>query len=304
MAIIPIAIVTGQPASGVLVGPLPQRDLKSTQDPFKRLVVEGAYHIAESDSVKVSWCMEPSFAGVMPLRFTLYRGRAVNDSNWERIAEVVDQPWLYDRRPVRRPHERSTFYKVEVVDADGIQYWSHPVSWDVSWNHYDWRLCREIIRKEQLLQGIRNGSAQQRGGGTKGYLLKRRQFGEGCTRCLDQNTGVPTDSHCPICYGTGVVGGYYDALEYWVIQQPTHRVTRLSEQGDTRTTVIEMVRSLAHPAPEAKDVWVQSGNDVRYEVQSDIDKIARHRGVDIVLGLRLLELPTTNAVYQVPLAHA
>lgn len=288
---------------GVLIGPYTKPNTESTADPFKRLTVEGAYHVAESNSVKVSWCMLPTFTGPVPLTFTLYRGRAFNDTAWEKIAEVVDQPWLYDRRPVRRPHERSTYYKVHVRDGDGIGYWSHPVSWDVSWNHYDWRLCREIIRKEQLLQGIRNGNAQARGGGTKGYLLKKRQFGEGCTRCLDQNTGVPSDSHCPVCYGTGVVSGYYAPQEYWVIQQPTHRVTRLSEQGDTRTTTMEIVRALAHPAPEAKDVWVQAASDVRYEIQGDIDKVARHRGVDIVLGLRLLELPTTNAVYQVPLAH-
>lgn len=297
----PFTVITSQPVTGVHVGPLPTPDLKSPLDPFKRLTVEGTYHIADTDSVKVSWAMQSTFSGTVPLTFTLYRGRAVNDSNWEKISEVVDQPWLYDTRPSRRPMERSTFYRVKLTDGDGIEYWSHPVSWDVSWNHYDWRLCREIIRKEQLLQGVRNGHAQARGGGTKGWLLKRRQFGEGCTRCLDQNTAVPTDAHCPVCYGTGVVGGYYAPLEYWVVQQPTRRVTKLSEQGDTRTAVIEMVRALAGPAPEGKDIWVQAGSETRFEIQGDIDKIARHRGVDIVLGLRLLELPATSAAYQVRL---
>ena len=287
----------------VIIGPpLVQKPaLQSALDPFKRLTVEGCYHIAAADTVKVEWCLMQDFQGPLPLTFTLYRGRAVNDDNWVKISEVVDQPWLFDNHPVRRPHEYSTFYKVHLRDGDGREYWSHPVSWDVTWNHYDWRLCREIIRKELLLQGLRNGKPQARGGGTKGWLLKRRQFGEACPRCLDKDTGDITDANCPICFGTGVVGGYYDAQEYWVVQQPSRRVTRLSDQGDTRTTIMEIVRCLAHPAPEAKDIWVQAGNDVRYEIQADIDKMARHRGVDIVLGLRLLELPTTNVVYQVPI---
>ena len=65
--------------------------------------------------------------------------------------------------------------------------------------------------------------------------------------------------------------------------------------------MIETVRSLAHPSPEAGDIWVSEAGDMRYEVQADIEKLARHRGVDVILGLRLLELPTTHVSYSIPI---
>lgn len=289
------------PESGVIFGPVEDRTCRSDYDPVKRLTVEGCYHLAVDKSVKVSFALRRDFTEPGPYVIELYRGRAINDDKWEKLAQVEDQSWLFDRRPQPRPHERSTYYRLRITDGDGTSYWCHPVSFDVVWNHYDWRLVKEIVRKELLVQGRRNGRARKRGAGTRGWLLKKRQFGDPCTRCLDENTGTPTDSNCPECLGTGVTGGFYPPLEYWVIQQPARRSTRLSDAGDTRTTVIESVRALAHPSPEAGDIWVSTAGDVRYEVQGDIEKLARHRGVDVILGLRLLELPTTAAAYNIPI---
>lgn len=292
------------PGSGVSFGPVNDACRESDYDPVKRLVVEGCYHIAAENAVKVSWAMREDFDVPGPYTFELYRGRAVNDDNWDKLAEVVDQPWMFDRRPARRPHERSTYYRLRIIDGRGVSYWSHPVSFDVIWNHYDWRLVREIVRKELLIQGRGRGGARSRGAGTKGWLVKAKQFGDPCPRCLDPETRSATDSRCPICLGTRVRGGYYDPLEYWVIQQPSRRVTRLSDAGDTRTTVIETVRALAHPSPEVGDIWISSAGDIRYEVQEDIERLARHRGVDIILGLRLMELPTTHSAYRISLEGA
>ena len=289
------------PNSGVIFGPADDRCMRSDYDPVKRLTVEGCYHLAVDKSIKVSWALRRDFTEPGPYTFELYRGRAINADHWEKIAQVQDQSWIFDRRPKPRPHERSTYYRLRITDGEGVTYWCHPVSFDTIWNHYDWRLVKEIVRKELLIQGRRNGKARARGAGTRGWLLKKRQFGDPCTTCLDTNTGVSTNANCPECFGTTVVGGFYDPLEYWVIQQPAMRSTKLSDAGDTRTVVIESVRALAHPSPEAGDIWVSAAGDIRYEIQGDIERLARHRGVDVILGLRLLELPTTHAAYDIPI---
>jgi hypothetical protein len=45
---------------------------------------------------------------------------------------------------------------------------------------------------------------------------------------------------------------------------------------------------------------VSSVGGKRYEIQGDIEKLVRFRGVDVVLGLRMLELPTTSGAYLYP----
>lgn len=297
----PEPVVLNFPGSGVFFGPLEDTCKESDYDPFKRLVVEGSYHLAVDRAVQVSWALRQDFDNPGPYVFELYRGRAVNDDRWEKIAQTTDQPWIFDRRPAPRPHERSTYYRIRLTDGRGVAFWSHPVSFDVVWNHYDWRIAREIVRKELLIQGRGRRGARSRGAGTPGWLLKQRQFGDGCPRCLDPETAAPTDSRCPVCLGTGVVGGFYDPLEYWVVQSPAQRMTRLSDAGDTRTTVFETVRGLAHPSPEVEDIWVSSVAGTCYEIQEDITALARHRGVDILLNLRLMELPRTHIVYTIPM---
>jgi hypothetical protein len=296
----PPQLFVNYPGSGVAFGPLHDACRHSDYDPFKRLTVEGCYHMAVEGAVQVSWALRRDFDPPGPYTFELYRGRAVNDDAWELLATVVDQPWILDRRPAPRPHERSTYYRVRLIDGNGVSYWGHPVSFDVSWNHYDWRLVREIVRKELLIQGRGRNGARTRGAGTAGWLLKQRQFGDACPRCFDPETAAATDSHCPVCLGVGVTKGYYDPLEYWVIQEPARRITKLSNEGDTRTTVIETVRALAHPSPEPGDAWV-SCTGSRYWVEEDIERLARHRGVDVVLGLRLMEAPRTSMIYTIPM---
>ncbi len=261
-----------------------------TVRPFKRLSVENHFNVVTRQAVLVSWALNSAFSAPGPFTFKLQRGRAVNDDQWEDVSTTTDQPWLYDNNPVFLQHDRSTFYRVILTDGNDVPYISQAVEADQSWNHYDWRLMRDIIRKETLVQ--------RKKGGTKGWLLKRRAWGQACSDCVDPNTGQIKDAHCDKCYGTGVLGGYYEPLEYWVIMNPTQRLKRLTEEGVT-TGVMETVRALAWPAPEQNDVWVQSNSNRRFRIGEDIVAQARHRGIDVVLNLNLAELPLENAVYDV-----
>lgn len=260
--------------------------------PFKRLTVENHFNVVTRQAVLVVWALNPAFTEPGPYRFKLQRGRAANDDAWVDVAETVDQPWLYDHHPVFGQFEHSTFYRVVLTDGNDKQYVSQAVSMDMSWSHYDWRLMREIIRKETLVQ--------HKKGGTKGYLLKRRTWGDPCPECVDPRTGEIRDSHCQACFGTGIVGGYYPAEEYWVVMNPTQRLKRIMGDEGLKTVVMETVRGLAWPAPEGNDIWVQANSNKRYRINGDVVVQARHRGVDVVLNLHLEELPLSNIVYDVP----
>ncbi len=262
--------------------------------PFKRLTVDSHFHVVTKNAVLVAWVLNPAWVPTVPgpFQFKLQRGRSPNDDKWADISTTTNQPWLYDYYPVLSQHDRSTFYRVILTDGTGKEWVSQAVEMDVTWGHNDWRLMREIIRKEMLVQ--------RKKAGTKGWLLKRRTWGDPCPVCVDPNTQAIKNSHCLICYGTGIVGGYYDPMDYWVTMNPTQRLKKIQGDEGLITAVMETVRGLAWPAPEANDIWVMAGSNRRYRIDGDIVVAARHRGVDVILDLHLEELPLSNMVYEVP----
>ena len=262
---------------------------------FRRLTVDVYFSPLVTGKVLVAWALEPDFVqgAPGPFKFRLERGYAANDDNFVPVAETTDQPWAYDNSAVLPQTGLSVFYRVLLTTGDGQEIYSQPASIGTYWSRYDFSLAKEIIRKEELVLRKRAG--------VQGWLLKRRAFGEACAECTDSVTGEVTQQDCPTCYGTGVTGGYYDPIPYWVILNAGQRVKKLTPEQGLITEAIETVKALAHPRPDGGDVWVHSHTGQRFEIQGDISALARHRGIDLILNLRLKELPRSYPVYKVPL---
>lgn len=262
--------------------------------PFVRVAVDAHFNAIAHNRVLVEWAMNRSFRAVGPFRFILMRGYAINDDNYTDVAETLDQPWAYDRNPIYPSQGTEIYYKVKLIDGDGNVFYSEAAPLTSYWDRYDWTIGREVLRKESLLLYKRAG--------TRGWLFKRRLWGLPCSvpGCVNEDTGQINIPNCPVCFGTGVEGGYYDPLEYWVIMDPVQRIKKIDADAGLLTQTIETVRCLAYPSPEANDVWVQFGSNQRYVVQSDIAAIARHRGIDLVLNIRLEERPRSDIIYTLP----
>jgi hypothetical protein len=259
---------------------------------FLRINVDTHFSVLTTQRVTVSWAMEPSFVEPGPWTFTLQRGYAPTEDAWEDIATTVDQPWLYDNRPTVNVVGTSVYYRIKLVDGNGVVYYSQVQTTSAYWTRYDWSLAKEIIRKETLLLRKKTG--------VRGVLLKRRYFGERCPVCTNPTTGQVESSTCTTCYGTGIVGGYYPPFEYWVTMNATQRMRKLTAEQGVIASTIESVRALAYPVPEGNDVWVNGETNQRYYVTPDIKVIARHRGISLVLDLVLNEVPTDHVIYQFP----
>lgn len=260
-------------------------------NPFTRLTVESHFNSVVSGRVLVSWALSPAFSDPGPYTFTLERGYSATDDGFVQIARTVDQPWLYDNSPVLPAQGTQVYYRVRLTSPGGE--WVSQASPILSfWDPYDWKLAREIVRKELMLLRKRTG--------VKGWLFKRRLWGEKCPDCTTA-AGHVLDSHCETCYGTGIVGGYYDAFEYWVALDAVVKEQKLSPEDGVTISKLESARGLAYPQPEAGDVWVQFGSDQRYTVQPKVEVVARHRGIDLVVKLGLLERPRSDSIYALPL---
>ncbi len=266
------------------------------QPVFQRLTVDAHFNLITNRRVLVEWAMYKAFiAGTPgPYKFTLYRGYSANDDGFVPVAETTDQPWLYDNDPVFPQEGMDVFYKVILEDAEGNTYESQAVHATTSWNRYDWTIAREIVRKEWLLLRKRAG--------TGGWLLKRRLWGDPCPNpdCVDETTGQNFDPNCPECFGTGIAGGFYDPIEYWVLLNPSQRIRKLDANQGLITSTIETVRALAYPAPATNDIWINDNTDQRYLILGDIVAAARHRGINLVLNLRMDEQPKSSSIYRIP----
>lgn len=259
---------------------------------FERLTVDAYFNRITSNRVLVEWAMAKDFLAPGPYTFTLYRGYAVDDPHPVALATTVDQPWLYDNNPIWPQKGTDVYYWVVMVDGEGHVYQSQAVSGSTYWDSYDWTLARDIVRKEHMVMRKRAG--------TKGWLVKRRQWGDPCPD-IDPVTGEINNPFGPPCYGTNFLGGYYDPIEYWVIINPTQRLAKLDANQGLVTQTIETVRALAYPTPEPLDFWAHANTGQRFIVLGDISAIARHRGIDLILDLRLEERARSDPIYSFPL---
>jgi len=213
---------------------------------------------------------------------------------WERLNPddpVINECFYVDTAPYRCALYNDVYYRV--VAYDGIrEYNSRPISTMGVLNKEDWLIVRDVIRKEYL--------RLKKYIGTPGYLMKRRNHGIKCPVCLEYDTGEVVNGSCPICYGTGVIGGYYNAVLYYLDQ--TGAVSRKDVQSPLGTVdnKSKTVRSVAYPRLDTYDLWVDGNKNKRYLFRQVSEEVAL-KGMPLIYVSRMHELPASSIEYQVPL---
>jgi hypothetical protein len=157
----------------------------------------------------------------------------------------------------------------------------------------DWLRAREIVRKEYL---------QMRIDGIQGFLLKRKKFGVACPNCLEYDTREVVDSDCPICYGVGIVGGYYPGIMFPMREVSTvdRRLNVGQPPQGMNSDITEQFRCVLYPVIDTRDVWVRADDDARYIVDK-YNVSASYRGLSLVAVATLKLAPATDIVYSVPI---
>jgi hypothetical protein len=221
-------------------------------------------------------------------------------NEWVTLNEqpIVDDCCYYDDCRRHWGTVITHYYRIRLLlpDNEGCPvYKSQPVLASGGLSRKDWLRARDIIRREHL--------QQRKIEGIPGFLLKRKRFGQACreTACLDWDTGEIRNGDCPRCYGTGIEGGYYPGVEYWLteMQESPRRISVGDPPRGTNQDIAAQFRGVMYPLPETKDVWIDS-NDQRYIIDS-VRSIADIRGFDLVGNLNLRLAPATSIVYSVPI---
>lgn len=255
---------------------------------FSRIVVNTILPVGQ----EISWTMVRGFKGKYPLNFYVDVA-PIGSDEWTTLNKiaVVDDCSYYDPNKYNYTVNIEQAYRIRMVDADGDVFYSNPFQPLGNLNKHDYLLAKEIMRKELL--------ELSKFTGVKGKVLKRRQWGPKCPRCLDYDTDEITDSHCDICYSTGFVGGYYKGIEMWL------KMTNLKRNKDSTDVGITDPhnrggRSIAYPYLDTKDVWVNDETNERWFI-SNILNAAEMRTVPIVYQAEYRKAPTSHVIYEVPM---
>lgn len=243
---------------------------------------------------RVMWDLIPEFADPLPHTFQLQVGRTGNpNGEWEDVGLAMENSfYAIDGEQRVFGKIQWTHYRVKLETSLGT-YYSMPTGLTGILGPRDWRIAREIVRKERLRARL----ATQ-----EGYLLKRRISGAKCTLCTELQTDEVKDPDCPECYGTGFQCGYYYPMAcVWADISPKayHSKQDVELRGPVSDVVVRAMM-LMLPLLEEQDVWINKKTDERYFVHA-IQHTAELRGVPLLASVELRPAAFSDVVYSVPI---
>lgn len=257
---------------------------------FDRVVV--SYLV--KGGARIMWELLDTFPDPMPFTFQLQVGRTNNPDadDWEDVGLPVDNQF-FAVDPEKRVWGKTnwTHYRVKLITINGT-YFSVPTFGLGTLNKRDWKLAREIVRKERLIHRL---------GSEEGYLLKRRVTGIPCRTCLDFQTREVRDPNCASCFATGFECGYFFPMACIFANTSPHSHRTHLDEGKARGTVNDIVvqaRMLLTDLLFEDDLFINKVTDDRYYIHK-VDHIAEMRGVPLIGNVELRPIPFSSIIYEI-----
>lgn len=243
----------------------------------------------------ITWELNPLFRPKGPfLIYYIEFAHALGE--WTRLNPddaLVNECTYVDDNKRRCGLNNDEYYRI--IAFDGIQeYASKPEPTLGVWNRHDWLIARDVIRKEYL--------RLRKFVGAQGWLLKRRKGGIPC-ECNDWDTGEPVNSFCDACFGTGIQGGYYNAIPFWLDIDAGPKAGDVSIPTgvvDNRSTT---ARAVAYPRLDTYDIWIDGDMNKRYVIRK-VDSPVDFRGKPVIYNLLLNQIPASGIEYSIPLEQS
>ena len=141
----------------------------------------------------------------------------------------------------------------------------------------------------------------KKGGGQQGFLLKRKIWGDRCPTCTDFDVETVLNAHCSICFGTGIVGGYHEGIEFWLLPSVVKgRQRKISEIG-TQDDYDISGECVAYPWIDADDVWVDAKTNERFLI-TGVSHVMEMERKPVIYNLALTKIANTDVALEIPIA--
>ena len=136
--------------------------------------------------------------------------------------------------------------------------------------------------------------------GSKGYLFKRKVFGETCPECVDWDTGDVAKSSCTVCYGTGFVGGYWNPFSTYIDTNLIPRNKQHTDQAGIIEPERTQARMLGYPHVSTYDFFADYDTGKRWVIRN-VQNAAELRGQPLIYLADIRLAPFTDPIYEIPL---
>ncbi len=224
-------------------------------------------------AVFVQWDIQSDESGA----FFVAIARAQSpDGPWEAIADGLrnaynfldDQFNLPPAAPTSNGREptdlfslaRNIYYQIIVTPPSGAAnaFSSPPTPVEPGLDRRTRLLKRKILHDQAV--GYRNLN------GIPLIVLKRRRWGDRCSKCYDPVNKESTLEHCLECFGTSFVGGYWAPTLIRGRREAAAVETQITAHGDSDVKLDDF-NVLDYPLVEFKDIVVDLVRNDRYQVQ-------------------------------------
>ena len=259
-----------------------------TDQPFELIKVSpGAIGGAE-----VSWVPKLDLPWPEPWTFRVDMSYSPA-ATWTTLTTVASTNWTWlDVTQYKYDFMTKVWYRVVLVDGDGGVHASDPAQIGTYLDRRDWLLAKESCRRAQQRMRLRTGR--------EGHIYKKMDWGELCEDCGDTITGQETNSQCPTCFGTGLVGGYHPPISAWV-EMNNEDLSTADDQFSIRYRLKHPVQAINFPKIMPNDLWRDLRSGKIWVVQDPVVSASSMRGLSLITAFQLQPVGVGDVVYQLAL---
>jgi|GEM_PF-4090098 len=194
----------------------------------------------------LQWSFTPDSIVPENLKLNIYRSESSGIDG-----ELIDYTMLksehsvqedYQDFNVNKINDRVWYYKLET--SDGFLLTQKPTYIK---NSPKDKVIKEIIRRKTL--SLNKFTARNF------ILLKKRTWGEHCSKSWDSTLFRDTNPNCPECFGTGWTGGYFTPIPFKAMINAAPKYNQILMFGEWKPSDV-MLYTLNYPLLNCRDVVV------------------------------------------------
>ena len=260
--------------------------------PFTRLVVYNGIQ----EPTYVYWDLRPDMRDKGEYSYQLQVARTPNptDPEWKNIGEPVTDPaFLTDPDTKSYGYVLDKYYRIILTTGEG-RYVSAAFGCFGPLRRREWKIAKEIIRKERLRAGYTAVPVT---------VFQKKRYGEHCPYCSTEDGGT-SNSNCEYCYGTGYLGGYHAPFDFQMMDISPSRLHEIHYSNNTATfnTASDRYQARAAGVPElyAGDIIWDHATGQRFKVTT-APVIAQMHRVPLVRQVDMTLLPFSDMAYSIGL---
>lgn len=258
---------------------------------FKKIIVD----FDVSKNVTIYWELHDHFNDPLPYVYDVFYNPDYSDPvAWRHFAgPVTNQVAITGPRLPKQGKILKDGFQIRLTTPKGT-YTSITVMGTGKMSTRQWLLAKAAARRLTLIPQNLNT--------LQGILLKRKWYGPRCV-CADEETDEITDITCQVCYGTGIVGGYWVAGQHQLIGVSTYGESlKRDASGGAPMVEPQLINAvkISIPPVNVDDVWVRLDTNDRLYVRS-VHHLAELGGVPILSQMEMGPADYDDIIYKFPL---